>query len=197
MAKFHNRVHLEKRLCQRLKRSWVDHFHSEEEGPLLALSHPVGPRNHESRSRQLHACANRTLSATIFWSTKCKQRTKRLIELRKGQRIRSYIAGTIAFNDRKTTLSCLVCNMSARGVGVEVEQAALLPHQFDFILPSKSVSFSARPRWRTAGAAGIEFLSRPQSVAAVPLDMSMRLRSLERERALLRRRLTTMTGSIL
>ena len=123
-------------------------------------------------------------------------RTKPLIELRKGQRIRSYVAGTIAFNDLKSTLSCLVRSMSARGVGLEFEQAALLPYRFDFVLPSKSVSFRARLRWRTAGAAGIEFLSRPQSVGAVPLDMSIRLRSLERERAMLRRRLSTLTGSV-
>lgn len=119
------------------------------------------------------------------------------MERRKNQRIRAHIAGTIAFNDRKSTLNCLVRSMSARGVGIEIDQAALLPHQFDFILPSKSVSFRARLRWRTTEAAGIEFLSRAQSIKAVPLDVSIRLRQLERERASLKRRLAAMTSAAL
>lgn len=120
-----------------------------------------------------------------------------MTERRKNQRIRSHICGTVTFNDRKSTLNCLVRSMSARGVGIEIDQATLLPHQFDFILPSKSASFRARLRWRSASAAGIEFLSPAQSHAAVPLDVSIRLRRLERERATLRRRLTAATGSVL
>ncbi len=118
-------------------------------------------------------------------------------ERRENQRIRSLLVGTIAFNDRKSTLSCVVRNMSARGVSVETDQAALLPHQFDFILPSKSVSFRARLRWRSAESAGIEFLSRAQAAAAVPLEVALRLRRLERERAALRRRLAATTGPAL
>ena len=120
-----------------------------------------------------------------------------MTERRKNQRIRSHLGGTVTFNDRKWTMSCIVRSMSARGVGIEIDQAALLPHQFDFILPSKSVWFRARLRWRSASSAGIEFLSPAQSLAAIPLDISIRMRRLERERATLRRRLTAATGSVL
>jgi hypothetical protein len=99
-------------------------------------------------------------------------------------RNRVYYGGLVAFNDRQSTLACIVRNFTAFGAKVEFENPALLPDEIDFVVPRRSLSCRAHLTWRDRNAAGLVFrASRPtdrETSDVIPLEWARRLRSSER-----------------
>jgi hypothetical protein len=99
-------------------------------------------------------------------------------------RNRVYYGGVVAFNDRQSTLACIVRNFTAFGARIEFQNPALLPDEIDFAVPRRSLSCRAYLTWRDRYAAGLVFrASRPvdrETNDVIPLEWARRLRSSER-----------------
>jgi hypothetical protein len=109
-------------------------------------------------------------------------------ERRQQPRSRVYYGGTVAFNDRNSTLACLVRNFSRLGARIEFEDAALVPDEVDFEIERKGIYCSARMIWRDRFAAGLMFLGVNDS-SVIPLDWARKLRASERTNRRLQARL--------
>ena len=80
-----------------------------------------------------------------------------MLERRQQPRNRVYYGGMVAFNDRNSTLACVVRNFSIFGAKIEFEGAALVPDEVDFEIERKGISCLARMVWRDRDAAGLVF----------------------------------------
>ena len=102
-------------------------------------------------------------------------------EKRSAPRLRSFLKGKAIFNNRQSTLDCLVRDISATGARLEVSNAVLLPDVFDLYVPQKEMTYRARITWRGEGEIGVEFES-PQAVQHAPkADLAARIHELEVE----------------
>jgi PilZ domain len=116
---------------------------------------------------------------------------QKMLERRRTQRNRVIYHGRIAYNERLSTIDCVVRNFSNDGVKVEFDNLALLPDEVDLFIAKKNRSFRARLAWRNVNRAGLTF--RPSSRSdVIPLDWAQRLRRSESERRMLQKRLAQL-----
>jgi hypothetical protein len=104
-------------------------------------------------------------------------------EKRAAPRLRSFLKGKAIFNNRQSTLDCLVRDISATGARLEVSNAVLLPELFDLYVPQKDTTYRVRITWRAEGEIGVEF-EHPQAAQAIPPqkdDLASRVHDLEIE----------------
>ncbi|HEX3340268.1 MAG TPA: PilZ domain-containing protein [Pseudolabrys sp.] len=118
-----------------------------------------------------------------------------MIERRKRLRARTCFGGTIAFNQRKSTMDCHVRNFSLAGARVAFTNAAAVPDQFDLRIARKERSFKVRMVWRGINEAGVAFLGEYEQAVPIPMEWAKRLRECETEKAALRRRIAQLTDS--
>jgi hypothetical protein len=111
-----------------------------------------------------------------------------MLERRKLPRSRVYYGGTVAFNDRNSTLACVVRNFSPFGAKIEFENSALVPDEVDFEIERKGICCAARMVWRDRFAAGLVF-SGASETGVFPLDWARKLRASERANRQLQARL--------
>jgi hypothetical protein len=114
-----------------------------------------------------------------------------MIEQRQTLRSRVIYGGIIAFNERRSTIECIVRNFSDNGAKIELENPALLPDEVDLFIARKSRAFHAKMVWRQANLAGLAFglVSRNEPV---PLEWARRLRFYEAERRELQGRIAQL-----
>jgi len=112
-------------------------------------------------------------------------------------RHKTFIRGRIYFNNRLSSMDCIVRDLTESGSRLEVSETVALPDAFELYLPNKDEYFHARVEWRKGNSVGIswtaEQLSGPggeQGDAQHPL--ADRLAKLEREVASLRKRLDSL-----
>jgi hypothetical protein len=115
-----------------------------------------------------------------------------MIERRKAQRSRTYFKGQISFNNRYSTLDCLVRNMSEAGARIVFADTVPIPGEFDVMIREKSESKRASMVWRNETEAGIAFFS-PQRPNIISIEATRRMRSLEAERDALARRVAQLS----
>jgi hypothetical protein len=116
-------------------------------------------------------------------------------ERRKSDRSRTYLGGMIAFNQRKSTMSCQVRNFSPAGARVVFTNTVAVPAEFDLKIAHRERAYKARMVWRGANEAGVAFLGEHKQSAPGPIDWAKRLRDSEAEKAALRRRIAQLTES--
>lgn len=112
-----------------------------------------------------------------------------MTEKRSAPRLRSFLKGKAIFNNRQSTLDCLVRDISATGARLEVSNAVLLPELFDLYVPQKDTTYRVRITWRAEGEIGVEFDHVPAQVQAAPApraDLASRVHDVEVELAALR-----------
>jgi PilZ domain len=119
-------------------------------------------------------------------------------ERRKLARNRSFLGGVIAFNNRNSTMTCLVRNLSVEGAKICFTNTVTVPDEFDLTIKQKERTLLARMVWRRADEAGIVFLNdvflnEKLARAPIPLDWARRLHDCEAEKAALRRRVTQLS----
>lgn len=88
-------------------------------------------------------------------------------EQRKTARMRVIYGGVLIFNNRSSTMDCVVRDFSAHGARVALNQNALLPDHLHLAVARKGREYAARLAWRSEGAAGLEFVE-PASAAIIP-----------------------------
>lgn len=113
-------------------------------------------------------------------------------ERRKAQRGRTYLGGVVAFNNRCSTLDCLVRNMSQDGAKIEFAGPATIPDEFDITIHQKGHSRRARVTWRRETEAGITFLL-SEAGSVVSIETARQIRKLEADRETLARRVAHLS----
>ena len=96
-------------------------------------------------------------------------------ERRQLHRQRVYYGGVVAFNERNSTIACVVRNFSRFGAKIELGSNALLPDQVDFTVERKGLSRVARLVWRDQHAAGLAFAEMTETSEIIPLEWARRL----------------------
>jgi hypothetical protein len=114
-----------------------------------------------------------------------------MIERRQSARARVIYSGVIAYDQRRSTMNCVVRNFSEDGVKVEFDNTALLPDEIDLLIAKKSHAFNAKIIWRSDREAGLAFRSNGANLP-IPLDWARRLRASESERRKLKGRIAQL-----
>lgn len=117
-----------------------------------------------------------------------------IAERRQAVRIRTFIGAKAIFNQRQSTLDCMVRNQSDDGALLIFPGSAALPELFELYFPLKRESRMVRSRWRDGERIGVSFAATiNRDDAPIPLDLVRRLRRLEQENAALKARITQLT----
>ncbi|HEV2571819.1 MAG TPA: PilZ domain-containing protein [Beijerinckiaceae bacterium] len=106
---------------------------------------------------------------------------------RQQQRRRTYLRGLIAFNERNSTMECLVRDLSHNGALIAMANTSNLPGTFEIAIHKQGESRPAQMVWLNETRAGIKFTERRSNV--ISFEAARRIHSLEEERRMLRRRL--------
>jgi hypothetical protein len=109
-------------------------------------------------------------------------------EARKSERLKSLLRARIIFNNGSSTIDCLIKNVSAEGMRLELDESLSVPGEFDLDVPHKGRTYRARLVWRGPGMIGVAFVP----ANAEPMRGDNELQRLERENAALRAQLRQM-----
>ena len=112
-------------------------------------------------------------------------------------RHKTFIKGRIYFNNRLSSMDCIVRDITDRGARLEASESVLLPDAFELYLPNKDEHFFARVEWRKGSHLGVSWTTdqaaRYRSEPA-PSEQSIadRVAKLEREFAVLQQRFDSL-----
>ena len=84
-------------------------------------------------------------------------------ELRREPRLRSLLAGTITFNNRQSSLSCTVRNVSPNGAMIVFAGIANAPEKFDLSIPRHNETRQATVMWPSTMPQGLHLLPAKRS----------------------------------
>ncbi|HEY1735659.1 MAG TPA: PilZ domain-containing protein [Methylovirgula sp.] len=122
---------------------------------------------------------------------------------RTSDRVRSFLRAQIIFNNRMTTIDCIVKNISATGARVALNDTLAVPTEFDIYIPQRGCSHHARLVWRDRDSIGVDFLdAQPSPVATMPAPEThvfggdARLRELEAQNAELKARIRKLSAKL-
>jgi hypothetical protein len=119
-----------------------------------------------------------------------------MLDRRKSCRGRVYYGARIAFNERRSTLSCILRNFSLAGARADIEDPNLLADEFDLTIDSKGLAFRAHKIWQRGRAAGFAFRDPRQVSVAMRLDWALRLRAAERANKVLQQRIAQLSNEL-
>jgi hypothetical protein len=123
-----------------------------------------------------------------------------MTERRSGSRQKSFLQGRIFFNNRRTSIDCLVRDFTEHGARLQIGSITAMPDVVELHIPNKEESYRARVQWRTANEIGVGFdcdASAPQLAPGAPADdWSARIHKLEHEVASLQRKLNELQTAL-
>ena len=120
-------------------------------------------------------------------------------ERRTRARQRSFLQGRLYFNNRRSSLDCLVRDISGTGAKLKVSDSVAIPEIVELHIPNKDETYRAKVQWRTGFEIGVTFENddAPSIVpGAGPVDMLERVRRLEAEVASLHRKLNELQNEL-
>lgn len=118
-------------------------------------------------------------------------------ERRRIPRLKSLLRGRVHFNNRNSTIECLVRDITANGARLAFADDVVIPDVIELYVPHKDQIFRAHVVWRHGSEAGIAFAMGEEGTQDGG-DLTERVRKLEQEVDQLRRmlkRLKTETPS--
>lgn len=116
-------------------------------------------------------------------------------EQRSTERIRSFLRAQITYNNRMTTIDCIIKNYSASGARIALSDTLAVPTEFDVFIPAKQRGHHARLVWRDKDSIGVSFNNAAQGAenSAMSPEVAARVSELEAQNAELRRRVNELT----
>ncbi|HTZ03267.1 MAG TPA: PilZ domain-containing protein [Xanthobacteraceae bacterium] len=120
-----------------------------------------------------------------------------MIERRTHPRHKAFIKGRIYFNNRLSSMDCIIRETSEQGARLEFSENVTLPDIFELYLPSKEEYFRAHVIWRKGHDIGVAWtpetsLNPRADQGRTDYHLADRVTRLERELALLHKRLDAM-----
>jgi len=121
-------------------------------------------------------------------------------ERRTRARQRSFLQGRLYFNNRRSSLDCVVRDISSTGAKLKVSDSVPIPESVELHIPNKDETYRAKVQWRTGFEIGVTFDSsrRPPSIvpSAAPADLPERVRRLDIEVASLHRKVNELQNEL-
>ena len=87
-------------------------------------------------------------------------------EQRRSDRRRTYLAARIVFNERSSTLDCVIRNLSRTGAMLELFGPAVAGHVADLVILKKAVSLRTCVVWCDGARAGVSIEQTREALAA-------------------------------
>ncbi len=112
-------------------------------------------------------------------------------ERRNFHRGRTFLSGRITFNNRFSTMDCLVRNLSQNGAKLIISSPVMIPHEFDIHIHKRGDSQRARLIWRSDIEMGIALIHAGGS-SVVSIETARRIRTLEADRDALAKRVAEL-----
>lgn len=120
-----------------------------------------------------------------------------MIERRALVRHKTFMKGRIYFNNRLSSMDCIIRDVTDKGARLEFSENVTLPEAFELHLPNKDEYFAAHVEWRKGNYLGVTWRSEysPNSrgedgLAEFPI--ADRVTKLEHDVALLQKRLDAL-----
>jgi hypothetical protein len=115
-------------------------------------------------------------------------------------RKRSFLQGRLYFNNRRSSLDCLVRDISSQGAKLKVSDSIAIPEMVELYIPNKDETYRAKVQWRTGFEIGVTFENEQEAPSivpgAAPVDLPERVRRLEAEVASLHRKLNELQNEL-
>jgi hypothetical protein len=123
-----------------------------------------------------------------------------MTERRSGSRQKSFLQGRIFFNNRRTSVDCLIRDISEHGARLKFSAMTATPDVVELYIPNKDESYRAKVQWRNADEIGVGFnfdeTSPPLAPGATSVDWSARIHKLEHDVASLQRRFNELQTTL-
>lgn len=121
--------------------------------------------------------------------------------MRSAERIRSFLRAQIIFNNRMSTIDCIVKNISPDGARIALNDMLAVPTEFELNIPQKNRSYQARLIWRDKNAIGVAFIEAHTAPGAAPaeipaVEIEARMRELEVQNAELKMRIRKLCSRL-
>jgi PilZ domain len=113
-------------------------------------------------------------------------------ERRSASRQRAFLQGRILFNNRRSSIDCVIRDLSETGARLRFSGAVATPEVVELYIPNKDESLRARVQWRAGNEMGIAFdvpeSPPPLAPGAAPVDWAARIQKLEHDVVSLQRK---------
>ena len=123
-----------------------------------------------------------------------------MIERRSSARQKSFLQGRIYFNNRRSSVDCLIRDFSDTGARLRFSEAANVPEAIELYIPNKDEFHRARIEWRSGNEMGVSFGEEVHSSSIAPEaaqgDLPTRVQRLEAEVATLKRIVNDLRAEI-
>ena len=120
-----------------------------------------------------------------------------MIERRGLVRHKTFMTGRIYFNNRLSSMDCIIRDMTDKGARLEFSENVTLPEAFELYIPNKDEYYAAHVKWRRGDSLGITW--RPEYAPVtrdeegrVEFPIADRVTKLEHDVAELQRRLDVL-----
>ncbi len=115
-------------------------------------------------------------------------------------RQKSFLQGRIYFNNRRSSIDCLVRDYSETGARLKLSEAITVPEVMELYIPNREEMHRARVEWRSGNEMGVSFGDEMRSPSITPDgaqgDLAARVQKLEAEVAALRRAVGELRGDV-
>jgi hypothetical protein len=114
-----------------------------------------------------------------------------MAERRTASRQKSFLQGRIYFNNRRSSVDCLIRDYSETGARLKFSESIAVPEAMELYIPIREETHRARVEWRSGNEMGVSFGDEIRSPSITPEpaqgDLPTRVQRLETEVAALRR----------
>ena len=119
-----------------------------------------------------------------------------MTERRAVTRHKTFIKGRIYFNNRLSSMDCIVRDVNDGGARLEASESVPLPDAFELYLPANDESIYARVEWRRGNNLGVSWATqrapKPKAKREAEGSVADRLAKLEHDVAVLQRLFHTL-----
>jgi PilZ domain-containing protein len=123
-----------------------------------------------------------------------------MAERRSSARQKSFLQGRIYFNNRRSSIDCLIRDYSDTGARLKLSETAAVPEAIELYIPNKEEIHRARVEWRSGNEMGVSFGEEVRSPSIAPEaaqgDVTARVQTLEAEVASLKRLVNELRATI-
>ena len=120
-------------------------------------------------------------------------------ERRTANRQKSFLRGSIQFNNRRTAIDCLVRDISASGARLIFSDSISIPDVVELYIPQKEQTLRAHVQWRRGEEVGVAFAKNAKAPAPAKQasdDLAERVEKLEAEIASLKRMVKRLKADV-
>jgi hypothetical protein len=123
-----------------------------------------------------------------------------MAERRSAARKKAFLQGRIFFNQRRTSIDCLIRDFCEHGARLTFSSMTATPDMVELYIPNKDESYRAKVQWRNGDEIGVGFGvdegSPPLAPGAPAADWSARIHKLEHDLASLQRKFNELQTAL-